>query len=77
MRKSPTAAGTRIPAATVCAPSHRGACSSPASNARTIGAQPSAWTATMRGRGPSSQPTALSSANAFHIPMSPVPPPVG
>ena len=40
MRKSPTATGTRIPAATVCASSQRGACSSPASNARTIGASP-------------------------------------
>src|SRR6478672_8690873 len=42
IRKSPMACGTRIPEAIVCAFSQRGACSSPASNAFTIGAQPAA-----------------------------------
>ena len=50
---------------------------SPASNARTIGAQPAAWTAIMRGRLAPISPTASSSSKAFHMPISPVPPPVG
>ena len=50
IRKSPTACGTRMPAAIVCAFSQRAACSTPSSKARTIGAQPAACTATMRGR---------------------------
>ena len=76
--KSPTATGTRSPLATVWAFSKGGACFSPASNARTIGAQPSLWQAIMRGRLPlGSQPMASSSANAFHMPINPVPPPVG
>ena len=49
----------------------------PASNARTIGAQPSACTATIRGRLRADQPTASNSSNAFHMPIRPVPPPVG
>ena len=61
----------------VCAFSQRGACSTPASNARTIGAQPDACTATMRGRLGPMNPIASSSAKAFHMPMRPVPPPVG
>ena len=77
MRKSPTACGTRMPDAMVCAFSKRGACSSPFSQARTIGAQPSACTATMRGRFEPMKPIASSSANAFHMPIRPVPPPVG
>ena len=42
---APTATGTRIPAAAVQAFSHKGACSSPCSHARTMGAQPAACTA--------------------------------
>ena len=57
--------------------SHASANSAPALNARTIGAQPSACTAYIRGRLPSSQPISSISANAFHIPTIPVPPPVG
>src|SRR4029079_18836805 len=44
IRKSPMACGTRMPEAIVCAFSQRGACSSPASKAFTIGAQPEACT---------------------------------
>ena len=47
-------------------------------SARTIGAQPSACTLTIRGRCPrSSKPICSSSSKAFHMPTSPVPPPVG
>src|SRR5438874_5502217 len=49
IRKSPSAAGTRIPAAIVRAFSQGVAVSAPASNARTIGAQLVDWTA-MRDR---------------------------
>jgi hypothetical protein len=43
-----------------------------------MGAHPEACTATMRGRlAGSIQPSAASSWKAFHIPISPVPPPVG
>src|SRR5258706_14255614 len=49
----------------------------PAANACTIGAQPSAWTVTIRGRRLSIQPICSISSKAFHIPISPVPPPVG
>ena len=42
LKKSPTAAGTRIPAAIVSAFSHGSACLFPSLNALTIGAQPSA-----------------------------------
>src|SRR5262249_54481451 len=76
-QKSPTACGTRIPDAMVCASSHRGACSVPFSKARPIGAQPAACTATIRGRFAPTKPIASNSAKAFHIPISPVPPPVG
>ena len=76
--KSPTAAGTRMPLATVAAFSNGVANRSPASNARTIGAHPSLCTATIRGSlSDASQPNSSSSANAFHMPISPVPPPVG
>src|SRR5262249_23892436 len=77
MRKSPIAAGTRMPAAMVCAFSHGVAVSAPESKARTIGAQPSDCTAMRWGKGPSSQRSSESSCQAFHMPMSPVPPPVG
>ena len=76
--KSPTAAGTRMPLAMVCAPANGSAKRSPPSKARTIGAQPLDCTATIRGRFSSaSQPSVASSSNAFHMPISPVPPPVG
>ncbi len=72
------ARGTRRPSAMVVAPSHGSAFSSPASNARTIGAQPSACTDTMRGRVAGvTQPIRSISSNAFHMPTRPVPPPVG
>ncbi len=81
IRKSATAAGTRSPLATVCAFGNGSANRSPFAKARTIGAQPSAWQEISRGnRGAaarSSQPSSASSWNAFHIPMRPVPPPVG
>ena len=78
-RKSPIAFGTRSPSATVRAPCHISARSVPSASARTIGAQPSACTLTMRGRLPpwGSQPMASISAKAFHMPTMPVPPPVG
>ena len=44
------ARGTRSPSAIVDAFAHAAARSWPSVNARTIGAQPSAWTDTMRGR---------------------------
>ncbi len=72
------ARGTRRPSATVAAFSQAAAFSVPLSNARTIGAQPSAWTETIRGRRPRGiQPISSSSSNAFHMPTMPVPPPVG
>ena len=78
MRKSPIAFGTRMPIAIVCASSQRAAWRVPSSQARTIGAQPLACTAYMRGRLPGGiKPIASSSANAFHMPINPVPPPVG
>src|SRR3979411_2892690 len=52
IRKSPIACGTRMPEAMVWASSQRAACSVPFSKARTIGAQPAACTATIRGRPP-------------------------
>ena len=63
----------------VWASSTRVANSSPASKALTMGAQPVACTATIFGSLVSGEmrPMALSSAKAFHMPMSPVPPPVG
>ena len=45
--------------------------------ARTIGAHPVACTLTIRGRRLSIQPIVSISANAFHMPTRPVPPPVG
>src|SRR5678816_2792316 len=77
IRMSPTAAGTRRPSATVLAPSHGVAVLTPLSNARTMGAQPVDCTLTMRGRRLSIQPMVCISSNAFHMPTSPVPPPVG
>ena len=47
------------------------------SQARTIGAQPVAWTATSRGIVAPSQPMAWHSSRALKMPMSPTPPPVG
>src|SRR3569832_2211931 len=55
----------------------RGACSLPSSKALTIGAQPAACTAIMRGRLEPMKPIFSSSSNAFHMPIRPVPPPVG
>ncbi len=42
-----------------------------------MGAQPSDWTVTIRGRLGPIQPSFSISPNAFHMPTSPVPPPVG
>jgi hypothetical protein len=76
--KSPTAAGTRRPDAIVRGSKTGFAKRSPASKARAIGAQPEDWHEKSRGfRGESSQPIASSSAKAFHMPIRPVPPPVG
>ena len=77
MRKSPSALGTRRPCAWVVAFSQKGASSRPSWNAFTIGAQPSACTAYIRGRFAPTKPIASISAKAFHIPTRPVPPPVG
>jgi hypothetical protein len=66
-----------MPGATVAAPAHRSAWSTPKSKARAIGAQPAAWTTTIFGRFGPISPIASSSANAFHMPTMPVPPPVG
>ena len=49
----------------------------PSAKAFGIGAQPSAWTENIRGRAAPIQPSSSISSKAFHIPMSPVPPPVG
>ena len=76
--KSPTAAGTRRPLATVWALGNNSAKRSPFSKARTMGAQPSLWQLMSRGiLSFRSQPSSRSSLNAFHMPMRPVPPPVG
>ena len=76
--KSPTATGTRTPLAIVVAFSNFGAKRSPFANAVAMGAQPSLWQEIMRGlRDDLSQPSCSNSANAFHMPIKPVPPPVG
>ena len=50
----------------------------PSAKALTMGAQPSACTAYMRGPlGPDEAHLPRSSSKAFHMPMRPVPPPVG
>ena len=54
--------GTRSPAAWVVGLSQGAVASAPSRNAFTIGAQPSACTATMRGSAPASQPIARSSS---------------
>ena len=59
------------------APCQGSAYSVPSSHARMMGAQPEACTVIMRGRSEPIQPSASISSNAFHIPTSPVPPPVG
>ena len=78
IRKSPIALGTRMPAATVCGilpalgmflARLEGADDRRA--ARRPGRRPCA------GRFGPIQPSASSSSNAFHMPISPVPPPVG
>ena len=57
---------------------HGAQASAPASKARTTGAHPAACTLYIRGRAAAGiQPACLSSANAFHMPINPVPPPVG
>ena len=43
----------------------------------TIGAHPRDWTETIRGLKDEIQPISSISSNAFHIPIKPVPPPVG
>jgi len=65
MRKSPSAFGTVIPNATVFASGHGSLALAPAWKARTIGAQPAAWTATSRGRRPDTQPSSSSSRTAL------------
>ena len=77
MRKSPTAMGTRMPEAAVAASFQSGACSLPSDHALTMGAQPLAWTQTIFGSLVEAgiQPISCSSLKAFHMPISPVPPP--
>ncbi len=76
--KSPTAAGTRMPLAMVAAFSNFLAKRSFFLNASAMGAQPVLWQEIMRGfLDDLSQPSASSSAKAFHMPIKPVPPPVG
>src|SRR5260221_1846726 len=79
MSRSPSGPGTRNPLACVSGFSHGVARSACASNARTMGAQPLACATIMRGKATSggSHPPSRISAKTFHIPMSPVPPPVG
>ncbi len=77
MSRSPRLAGTRSPEAIVDGSRHGSAVSLPDSKARTIGAQPAACTTTIRGLAAPIQPSVSISSNAFHMPMSPVPPPVG
>jgi hypothetical protein len=67
-----------MPNATVEASGHGSDSAAPFDQAETIGAQPSACTATSRGiRSAAIQPSARSSFSAFQIPISPTPPPVG
>ena len=77
IRKSPTATGTRIPAATVCASVHSSACSSPFSKARRSGRSPlpaprTSWAAQSRSTPAPRAPRRPSTSRS-----SPVPPPVG
>ena len=69
--------GTRKPEAMVdgfgCSPANR----SPAAKAVTIGQQPAACTATILGRFEEIHPSCSISLKAFHMPINPVPPPVG
>src|ERR1041384_5241746 len=77
MSRSPSGPGTRRPLAMVQGSGHGSQWSAPDSNAFTTGAQPWAWTVNILGNLPSTHPAAPSSWKAFHIPMRPVPPPVG
>ena len=80
MSRSPSGPGTRSPLACVTGFSHGVAWSAPASNARTIGAQPvGLGDDHVRQRRVIGQPATVRtiSANTFHMPISPVPPPVG
>ena len=49
----------------------------PSANAFGIGAHPSAWTANIFVRALPIQPISSISSKAFHMPIKPVPPPVG
>src|SRR6185437_3421299 len=73
MSRSPSGPGTRRPLACVVGFSHGVAFSSPAANARTIGAHPSACATTMCGIAASlgSRPPSRISANTFHMPINP------
>src|SRR5271167_4158067 len=70
MRKSPSGPGTRRPEARVAAFWKNSEVARWASQALTIGAQPSACTATMRGRSELIQPISCISSNALHMPMT-------
>ena len=76
-RKSPSALGTLSPAASVEAFWKYSLSSLPSSYALTMGAQPSAWTLIILGRSLPIQPSSSSASKTFHMPMMPVPPPVG
>src|SRR5205823_6563843 len=75
--RSASVVATRRPAAAVCGFGQGSMCSFPSFQALTRGAQPSAWMTPKRGHGASAHPRSRSSWRAFHIPTTPVPPPVG
>ena len=77
--KSPTAAGTRMPLAIVCALGERlgealAALEGPHDRRAAVGLHGDHPRPACRS---ASQPSSASSSNAFHMPISPVPPPVG
>ena len=76
-RKSPTAAGTLIPAASVLGFWNGSANCWLLRYAFTIGEHPSACTHIILGRSVPIHPSFCISSSAFHIPTIPVPPPVG
>ena len=77
IRKSPTATGTLSPYALVFGSLKYSAVFLPVSNARIMGAHPSDCIEIILGLLLFIQPRDSISLNAFHIPIIPVPPPVG
>ncbi len=75
--KWPTPPGTLRPTQSVSPPGAAVVSAAPDCHASTSGGVTSDCTQTMRGRAAPITPRASSSSHAFHMPSTPVPPPVG